>query len=448
MAMGSRAGLSPKAARHIDIQELRGVAAGTRYHSLPKDLPPEQAPERRLYLRRIAAEHAAAVVNANERASVAPGASHVESLETGVWRDDRRIELPLAEAPILGGMASSWQAPMSQRGPVARTERQEMRAALADARMRLGVRLEPPDSPPPPDLDEALGVLRQPPLSCREPRRLEASRQRHEAARVVGTCHLDDPTHRHALVAALDDPEHDVRLAAAKGLTRSSPDGLKEHVDVLVDASRDRCRSVYCKGPPPSATGPMLGAPQDSEWEVREASIRALGRLSPTSSLDAVEAVTRALHDRSPAVRAAASDALRNWGPAVAKHLLALLETSPNPRTRRSAACALNTWGVAGSSAVEASAHRSVAVALKDNKREVREAAVQAMEGTSCPRHALASQSARVEAAHAPPHHLASTLLWTQGASDRFLPAGVPNHAPWSWSARIKRVRAQRCGWE
>lgn len=89
-----------------------------------------------------------------------------------------------------------------------------------------------------------------------------------------------------ALVAALDDPAAEVRLAAARGCARLDPAGAFEQLARV--------------------------ALDDADWRVRAAAADGLGR---SGSLDAVAVLEAARRDPNEFVRAAAASALRTIAP-------------------------------------------------------------------------------------------------------------------------------------
>lgn len=262
---------------------------------------------------------------------------------------------------------------------------------------------------------------------------MDRARSRQEAACIVGLGDLPDDERGRALAAALrDDPEHDVRLAAARGLRRLPTALLAEHAAALVWAAADRVRLVQCSGAPPTATGPLLSGPQDTEWQVREAAVHALGFVSATAPAVS-ETVARALHDRSAAVREAAAAALRRLGPAAAEPLLALLEQAPDSRTRRAAASGLRVLGVTARAAV-ARAPRNIGAALQDCTKELRHTTAEALLETGFPPNVAVPRNVRLAQ---PP-----VLPWAP------MPSGALASPPLTWTARITGARPRRHSWE
>lgn len=192
-----------------------------------------------------------------------------------------------------------------------------------------------------------------------------------------------------AAASALGDTDHDVRKAAAVALGRMGH-VAGEHAHAVGALARDR------------------SGVDDGSWEVREVAVRSLGNLgSPT--LSSVTDLAAALHDRSPAVRKAADDALQRNGSAVVEHLGVALLRDPTPRHRLWAAQALGSLG-----SVAAMQGETLASALRDENREVRLASAAALDGLG---------------ALAPPHSMGLKNRWmAQGASSR---SALPHKAKW-----------------
>lgn len=292
---------------------------------------------------------------------------------------------------MLGGMPSSWHAPMAKRS--GRTDRQEMREALADALVRLrppkdlgGVMLEATqvqhggatvrdlslrDSATP--ADQTAGVASPTPMRCKE--------MGPDVALLAG-----------ALEAILGD-DHGVRLAAPVGHGHGRPD---EH----------------------SHCAPLTSL-RDNHWSARQADAHAtLKEMVPAAGPEKAKVA--------------------------AEHLSTTMDGSVAPRTRRAAARALSAFGASAVGHMEGKGSTALVIGLSDGNKEVREAALEAMEGTKCPANTLVRRRVRVEAESFTGPDPESVKPWSQSAQERFPPTGAQHLPPWSWSARVRRMRGPR----
>lgn len=432
--------------RYRDVQELRGACARARLDeptvSSRTPRAAELAPVQCLFLRTQAAEARDVAARKAAAATTQPGASTAEVLPTAPH--SRRLAKDLAEAPMLGGFPSAWHAPMAKRS--GQTERQEMRNMLKDALDRLALKTEAPGGVQEPEEEALVAAVTREPLHAREPQRLQLARERQQAARALGGLSpgAASPRTQDALAGALGDPEHDVRLAAAVSLGHARPKDSTHH-SAIAASLKDRSPPVHWAGPIHTPAGATVAPPQDSDWEVRQASARALGHAGAEGAARAAVVVANAQHDRSPAVQATARWALQAMGPAAtAEHLSAAAESSTTPRTRRAAARALGCFGASASAHLEGKGAAALTATLRDSNREVREAALEALEGSRCPTNALVRERVRIEAASFAGADPVSVTPWSKSAQERFPPTSAAHLPPYSWSARIRRMRAHR----
>lgn len=287
----------------------------------------------------------------------------------------------LGDAAAVHQMSSPAMMPKESVGQV--------RVALADALARLGPKLDTTactaDSIEP---EQLVATLSSTAHAAKEPTRLQAARCRHEAARALCNLREGAAPHADALAAALGDPEHDVRLAAAEAMGHMGSIS-NANLDALTASLTNKNVHSHILGHVPlPGTGNMGATPHDGEWQVRSASARALHRLSPRTAPNAVH-MARAMHDRSPTVRLTAGKAIQSFGPAVTGQLVAAMEDHNNqwtsPRILRSIAHALGTLGVPAAPHMEAANSSALASLLKHGHREVQHAALEALEELSCP---------------------------------------------------------------
>jgi len=172
-----------------------------------------------------------------------------------------------------------------------------------------------------------------------------------------------------------------MRRLAAEQLARLGPD-VATHIDSLAAAVRDRHKRVQHTGPmaDPHA-GEFAAAPQDCDWEVRRAAVKALGHMSPSAVTEHSPALSHALRDRSPAVRDMADRVLHMICPAAACNLGASLQEGTY-RDREAAAHSLGSMqsaiGPAGGKGV---LHlHALQGALGDGKHVVRRRAAQVLD--------------------------------------------------------------------
>jgi len=176
------------------------------------------------------------------------------------------------------------------------------------------------------------------------------------------------------LVDGLDDPDHDVRVGAARALGRLGP-GAREAVPALIKALSDPARLVRLAatealgqmGPAAEpALASLRGLLTDADAIVRRAAPAALGQIGPP----AAEALVAVLDHADPYVCEGTAWALGQIGPAALPALVAALDDG-NARARTTAAQAM---GEIGAPAVSA-----LAILLDDVSASVRAASARAL---------------------------------------------------------------------
>lgn len=209
------------------------------------------------------------------------------------------------------------------------------------------------------------------------------------AARVERDMSADDPTTRRAAardlstlgparggplaVAALGDPDDEVRLAAADAAIRLRTAGATEAVASWLNASDVRLRRKACDVaralPSDRAVAPLARTLGDPDPEVRAAAAEALGH---QSSADAVPPLLGRLDDPTPAVRLQIVAALARLGDGRAVVPLVGKVQDSSPEVRRAVARALGDLGDSRASA-------ALVLALRDQSDEVRRDALFAL---------------------------------------------------------------------
>ncbi|HEX5004847.1 MAG TPA: M56 family metallopeptidase [Gemmatimonadales bacterium] len=176
-----------------------------------------------------------------------------------------------------------------------------------------------------------------------------------------------------ALIAALSDPDMNVRIAAARSLGNLED---PRAIPALITATRDgnaKLRSAAFDAlsnfEDPRIVEPMITALKDPDAEVRERAANTLGNLENTR---AVQPLIGALADSSAGVREAAARSLGDLrDPAAAPALAGALKDA-NPDVREAAARSLGEFELT-------KAPPALIAALKDSDADVREAAAQSL---------------------------------------------------------------------
>lgn len=241
----------------------------------------------------------------------------------------------------------------------------------------------------------------------------------------------------------LNTERHAMREALTAALNRLGPLPSCK-ADAVMPSLAERGPSQQPARNPLAAAGALVAPAQDGEWEARQASVKAGCHSASVKAPQLAVVVADAVHDRSPAVQSAARTALAAMGPATASHLIPAVSHA-SPRRRRSAAHALGELGTAIMAQAESTASSTIAPALADSSREVRQAGLELMEGTRCPANALVRSPVRAEAADFPPFAAPAAQVWTRSAHETFAPTSAAHLPPWTWRSRIKCMRAHRC---
>mmetsp|Transcript_3882 Transcript_3882/g.8867 ORF Transcript_3882/g.8867 Transcript_3882/m.8867 type:complete len:462 (+) Transcript_3882:282-1667(+) len=457
---------SPISTRKAELQELRAHHAAARLeynHHADRgmeEVEPHHHWARPVHAQRCFAEALHKEQQQSVLATTLPGSSFEERLPpTPISSARRRLELPRAEAPILGfdsGPLHTSRAKVPSRELV----RQQQRRDLEEAFEMLGGRLQVRQLDAVIGLDQADGRIEDSShrlaqtapaaMAWNESRELHPSTASGQAQdmdfRMGGDAQAQSTTWTSTGSPSLTPSIDGQMMGWARGLAKKSIEELEAEFPDLLEAARERSRPLQV--PSLHSTAPTLAAANDGHWEVRVAVIRALSRLQLSVHLEALAVVCLALHDRSSAVRAEAQSAIRRQPRVLAEPLMRLVETSDIPKLRRGAAEGLSLLGLGASGAVEAGAQSSLVHALKDrHNREIRNTTARAFRETACPRNALASAQQRVEGAAPKAHEKPREALWSRGAAEAFNAPGVFEMPPYSWRSRISEHRARRKGW-
>jgi HEAT repeat protein len=174
-------------------------------------------------------------------------------------------------------------------------------------------------------------------------------------------------------VAALGDPDDEVRLAAADAAIRLRAPGATDAVAAWLNAADVRVRRKACEVaralPSPRAVAPLARTLGDPDAEVRAEAAEALGRqMSP----EAVAPLLGRLDDPTPAVRIQITVALARLGdPRAVVPLVGKVEDS-SPEVRQAVVRALGDLG-------DARASSALVLALRDQNVDVRRDALGAL---------------------------------------------------------------------
>jgi HEAT repeat protein len=179
-----------------------------------------------------------------------------------------------------------------------------------------------------------------------------------------------------ALIAALQDPDTDVRQEAANALG-STGSGTKEATPALIGALKDpstalnAALSLGAIGPGASEAVPVLiGALSDPNLDLRGNAVTALAKIAP-GSREVLRALIAALSDPNVGIRQQAAGALGLIGPGAKEAVPALIAALQDPSTgvREDAAGALGRIGPDANEAVPAPivALRNPNAALRGN---------------------------------------------------------------------------------
>jgi HEAT repeat protein len=174
-------------------------------------------------------------------------------------------------------------------------------------------------------------------------------------------------------VAALEDPDDEVRLAAADAAIRLRASGATDKVSTWLNAPDARLRRKACEVaralPALRAVGPLARTLGDQDPEVRSAAAEALGHQSST---DAVPPLLGRLDDPTPAVRVQIALALARLGDARAVVPLVGKVQDSSPEVREAVTRALGDLG-------DVRASSALVLALRDQSDEVRRDALTAL---------------------------------------------------------------------
>jgi HEAT repeat protein len=174
-------------------------------------------------------------------------------------------------------------------------------------------------------------------------------------------------------LAALQDPDDDVRLSAAEAAIRLRAAGATEGVLSWLNGSDVRIRRKACEVaralPSPAAVAPLARSLGDLDPEVRAAAAAALGR---QASADAVAPLLGRLDDPAPAVRVRIVEALAGLADARAVVPLVSKVQDSSPEVRVAVARALGELG-------DPRASPALVLALRDTSNDVRREAIVAM---------------------------------------------------------------------
>ncbi|MBK8254748.1 MAG: HEAT repeat domain-containing protein [Polyangiaceae bacterium] len=147
---------------------------------------------------------------------------------------------------------------------------------------------------------------------------------------------LADTRATSALMLALTDASMDVRLSAVEALGKIRSDEATPAVTALLEARDTTDPNMYAYRGGPIAAAPTVGAS-----EVRDAAIRALGRIGSDAAVKALIGVLS--EDDSLTGRSAVREALVEAGKPAATALITLLGASPTPSAAAGAALVLGT---------------------------------------------------------------------------------------------------------
>jgi HEAT repeat protein len=171
-------------------------------------------------------------------------------------------------------------------------------------------------------------------------------------------------------VAALQDPDDEVRLAAADAAIRLRATGATEVAIGWLNARDARVRRKACEIaralPSPLAVAPLARSLGDPDSEVRSAAAEALGR---QSSAEAVPPLLGRLDDAAPLVRVRIVEALAQLGDARAVVPLVGKVQDSSPEVRAAVARTLGDLG-------DPRASPALVLALRDPSQDVRREAV------------------------------------------------------------------------
>ncbi|MFO0849315.1 MAG: sister chromatid cohesion protein PDS5 [Gemmataceae bacterium] len=154
-----------------------------------------------------------------------------------------------------------------------------------------------------------------------------------------------DPEHvsaaRDGLVAAAADPDANIRLSAARVLTRIGPDGREQAVRLYADLAADRNEYIRMQAmtglrelSPDAALAEVLTAQLLGDPATRLQAIQEVGRLSRVAAGQALPALRELLTDPTPLVRSQVAMALARVGDpadveAAGKTLMTLAKDGP-----------------------------------------------------------------------------------------------------------------------
>jgi HEAT repeat protein len=174
-------------------------------------------------------------------------------------------------------------------------------------------------------------------------------------------------------VTALEDPDEEVRLAAADAAIRLRAPGATDKVATWLNAPDARLRRKACEVaralPAARAVGPLARSLGDQDPEVRSAAAEALGHQSST---DAVPPLLGRLDDPTPAVRIQIALALARLGDARAVVPLVAKVQDSSPEVRQAVARALGDLG-------DVRASSALVLALRDQSDDVKRDALAAL---------------------------------------------------------------------
>lgn len=175
------------------------------------------------------------------------------------------------------------------------------------------------------------------------------------------------------VLRAMNDPDVDVRLAAARAAVALRVEGATESALPWLGEREPRLRVAACDVardlPNPRAVPPLARALNDADPNVRSACADALGA---QGSRDATEPLAGKLDDSAPSVRVRVASALANLGdPRAVVPLVGKIQDSV-PEVRQSIVRALGTLG-------DARASQALLLALRDNAPEVKVEALGAL---------------------------------------------------------------------
>lgn len=161
---------------------------------------------------------------------------------------------------------------------------------------------------------------------------------------------------------ALDDPNHDVRVAALEALLAIGPRAVPSLIDSLDDADptvrAQAALALTWLGPrAKDAAGPLTQALEDDDPRVRVMAVRSQYTLSIRPQ-EALPRILKALHDPDPMVRAEAVGILGRieQGPNVGARVALLVEAlrDESPHVRAAGAEALGRYGLRAKEAMAA----------------------------------------------------------------------------------------------